>query len=198
MLARMFGAATFNTDTYEEVEKDRGATMQALIVVVTVAVAAGVGGVLDGEGDWGRGLAFGAVRGVVSWAVWALMAWIIGTTLLKTEDTEADWGQLARGTGFAQTPGLFNIFVFVPVVGGAIPFLTFLWQLVGMVIAIRQCLDYSSTLRAIFVIVIALIPVVIINAIIFWALGIGVETPEETVEGAKALLTAVQTHVLGA
>ncbi len=197
MLARMYGAATFNTDTYEEVEHDSGATIQALIVVITVAVAAGVGGVLDGEGNFGRGLAFGAIRGVLSWAVWALMAWLVGTTLLKTADTEADWGQLARGTGFAQTPGLFNIFVFVPVVGGVIVFLTFLWQLVGMVIAVRQCLDYTSTLRAVFVIIIALIPVIIINAIIFWALGIGVESSEETVEGARSLLTIVQSHVVG-
>ncbi len=194
----MFGAATLNADTYEEVEKDKGATIQALIVVVVVAISAGVGGVLDGEGDLGRGLAFGAIRGVVSWAVWALVAWIIGTTLLKTEDTEADWGQLARGTGFAQTPGLLNILVFVPTVGGLIVFLTFLWQLAGMVIAVRQSLDYSSTLRAIFVIVIALIPVIIINAIIFWALGIGGDSSEEAGEAARSILTVVQTHVMGA
>ena len=37
------------------------------------------------------GLVFGVIRGVVSWAVWALIAWIIGTTILKTRDTEADW-----------------------------------------------------------------------------------------------------------
>ena len=140
-------------------------------------------------GDWPSG----AIRGVLSWAVWALVAWIVGTTLLKTEDTEANWGQMARGTGFAQTPGLFNIFVFVPVVGGAIVFLTFLWQLVGMVIAVRQCLDYTSTLRAVFVIIIALIPVIIINAILFAVLGIGQQPAEETVEGAKAILTIVQT-----
>ena len=197
MLNRMIGAITLNADTYEEVEHDRGATIQALIIVVAVAIAAGVGGVLAGEGDFGRGLAYGAVRGVLSWAVWALLAWIVGTTLLKTPDTEADWGQLARGTGFAQTPGLFNIFVFVPVVGGAIWFLTFLWQLVGMVIAVRQCLDYTSTIRAIFVIVIALIPVLIINTIIFWALGIGPEVSEEAAEGARSLLTIVQTHIAG-
>lgn len=195
MLNRMYGAATLNAATYEEVEKDKGATIQALIVVVVVAISTGIGGVLDGEGNLGRGLAFGAVRGVVSWAVWALIAWFVGTTLLKTADTEADWGQLARGTGFAQTPGLLNILVFIPTVGGLIVFLTFLWQLAGMVIAVRQTLDYSSTLRAIFVIVIALIPVIIINAIIFWALGIGGESAEETVEGARALLTIAQTYV---
>ena len=194
----MVGAATLNAGIYEEVEKDKGATIQALIVVVAVAISAGVGGVLDGEGDWGRGLAYGAIRGVVSWAVWALVAWLVGTTILKTQDTEADWGQLARGTGFAQTPGLLNIFVFISTWGWLIVLLTFLWQLAGMVIAVRQSLDYTSTLRAIFVIVISLIPVIIVNAIIFWALGIGVDPEEEMVEGARSLLTIVQTHVFGA
>ena len=105
MLARMLGAARLDVDTYEDVEKDKGATIQALIVVILVAISAGVGGLLSDEGDLVRGLAFGAIRGVLSWAVWALVAWIVGTTLLKTQETEADWGQLARGTGFAQTPG---------------------------------------------------------------------------------------------
>ena len=193
MLARMLGAARLDVDTYEDVEKDKGATIQAMIVVILVAISAGVGGWLSDEGDLVRGLAFGAIRGVLSWAVWALVAWIVGTTLLKTQETEADWGQLARGTGFAQTPGLLNVFVFVTAVGTAIVVVAFLWQLVCMVVAVRQSLDYTSTLRAIFVIVIALIPVVIINAILFAVLGIGVQTPEVAVEGAKSLLTIVQT-----
>ena len=196
MLARMLGAARLDVDTYEDVEKDKGATIQALIVVILVAISAGVGGLLSDEGDLVRGLAFGAIRGVLSWAVWALVAWIVGTTLLKTQETEADWGQLARGTGFAQTPGLLNVFLFVPTVGGLIVFLAFLWQLVCMVIAVRQSLDYTSTLRAIFVILIAFIPVIIINAILFAVLGLGGQSPEEMVEGAKSLLTIVQTHAM--
>ena len=196
MLARMLGAARLNVDTYEDVEKDKGATIQALIVVILVAISAGVGGLLSDEGDLVRGLAFGAIRGVLSWAVWALVAWIVGTTLLKTQETEADWGQLARGTGFAQTPGLLNVFLFVPTVGGLIVFLAFLWQLVCMVVAVRQSLDYTSTLRAIFVILIAFIPVIIINAVLFAVLGLGGQSPEEMVEGAKSLLTIVQTHAM--
>ena len=196
MLARMLGAARLDVDTYEDVEKDKSATLQAMIVVILVAISAGVGGLLSGEGDLVRGLAFGAIRGVLSWAVWALVAWLVGTTLLKTQETEADWGQMARGTGFAQTPGLLNVFVFVTAVGTAIVVVAFLWQLVCMVVAVRQSLDYTSTLRAIFVIVIALIPVVIINAILFAVLGIGAQTPEEMVEGAKSLLTIVQTYAM--
>ena len=170
MIMRMLGAARLNVDTYEEVEKDSSATKQALIVVVLVSIAAGVGGLLAGdEVDVLRGLGFGIVRGVVSWAVWALVAMFIGTKILKTEETEADWGQVARCTGFAQTPGLLNVLVFL---SGLLTIVAFVWQLVAMVIAIRQSLDYKSSLRAFFVILIALIPVGIVNAIIFSVLNL--------------------------
>jgi hypothetical protein len=143
-----------------------------MLVVVVVAIATGVGGILSGDSTLLDGLLFGVIRGIVTWVVWALVALLVGTTILKSESTEADWGQLARGTGFAQTPGLLNVLVFIPVVGGLISFLALVWQLAAMVVALRQTLDYSSTLRAFFVILIAAIPVLIINILIFWALPI--------------------------
>ena len=171
MIMRMLGAARLNVDTFEEVEKDTSATKQALIVVVLVSIAGGVGALLAGdETNVVRGLVYGIVTGVVWWAVWALVAMFIGTKLLKTEETEADWGQLARTTGFAQTPGLLNVLVFLPGVGGFILILTGLWRLVAMVIAVRQALDYTSTLRTLFVVLISLIPALIINGLIIWAL----------------------------
>ena len=38
MLNRMIGAALLRSDTYEDVENDSGATVQALLVVVIVAI----------------------------------------------------------------------------------------------------------------------------------------------------------------
>ena len=113
------------------------------------------------------GVILGAVRGVIAWAVWALFTWIIGSTILKTPETEADWGQLARCTGFAQTPGLLNILVFMPVVGGLIYLAALVWTFVAMMVAVRQSLDYTSTWRAFFVILIAFIPAGIVNVIVF-------------------------------
>ena len=169
MIDRMLGAARLRVDTYEEVERDRGATGQALIVVILVTIASIVGGVLGGEEiDVLRGLVVGIIRGVASWA---LFTWLIGTTILKTEDTEADWGQLARGTGFAQTPGLLNVLGFIPVVGGLISLATFVWTFAGMVVAVRQSLDYTSTMRALVVILLAFIPVLIMNVIVFMLTG---------------------------
>ena len=166
MLGRMLGAAGLKSATFEDVENDRSATIQALIVVILVAVAGGVGSVLDGDTSLVNGVIFGAVRGVVSWAVWALIAMFVGAKILKTQETHADWGQLARGTGFAQTPGILNVLVFIPGIGTGILFLIALWQFAAMVVAVRQCLDYTSTLRAFFVILISFIPVAIINWII--------------------------------
>ncbi len=172
MIDRMLGAARLSVDTYEEVERDRGATGQALIVVILVTIASVVGQMLGGEGvDVVRGLAAGIIRGVASWALWALFTWLIGATILKTEDTEADWGQLARGTGFAQTPGLLNVVGFIPGIGIVISLLTFVWTFAGMVVAVRQSLDYTSTMRAVFVILLAFIPVLIMNGLVFTLTG---------------------------
>ena len=86
MIDRMLGAARLSADTYEEVEKDRGATGQALIVVILVTIASVVGAILGGaEVDVVRALVIGIIRGVASWALWALFTWLIGATILRTE-----------------------------------------------------------------------------------------------------------------
>ena len=161
-----------SSDTFEDVEKDSGATIQALLVVIIVAIATGIGGILNGETDLLQGLLIGVIRGLITWVVWALLALLVGTTILKSESTEADWGQLARGTGFAQTPGVLNILVVIPAVGGIISLLVLVWQLAAMVVALRQSLDYSSIWRAFFVVLIAAIPLFIINAVLFSMLDI--------------------------
>ncbi|MCY3544920.1 MAG: YIP1 family protein [Chloroflexi bacterium] len=171
MLSRMIGAALLRSDTFEEVEADSNAMVQALIVVIIVAIAGAIGSFLSEEGDIVRALIFGIVFSIVSWAVWALVAVFVGTKILKTEDTEADWGQVARCTGFAQTPGLLSILVFVPVVGGLFGVVSLAWRVAAMVVAIRQSLDYTSTWRAFFVILISFIPVLIINAVAFVVLS---------------------------
>ena len=51
MIGRMLGAARLNAATYEAVEKDRGATIQALLVVIIVTIASVIGSVLSGGDD---------------------------------------------------------------------------------------------------------------------------------------------------
>lgn len=172
MISRMIGAALLRSETFEEVEADSNAMVQALIVVILVAIAGAVGSFLSEESSIIGALIFGVVFSIVSWAVWALVAVFVGTKILKTEDTEADWGQVARCTGFAQTPGILSILVFVPTVGWLFGLVGLAWRMAAMVVAIRQSLDYTSTWRAFFVILISAIPVFIINAIAFVVLSL--------------------------
>jgi hypothetical protein len=155
----MIGAARLRPQTFEEVEADSSATYQALLVVVLVALATGVGGL--GVGGV-RGLIGGVAIALVGWALWAGITYLIGTTLFRTAETHANWGQLARTLGFAQSPGIFKVFGLIPGVGPVIYFAVFAWQLAAMVVAIRQALDYTSTWRAIGVAVVGLIPYVIL------------------------------------
>lgn len=185
MIDRMLGAIRLSSDTYEEVEKDRGATLQALAIVILVSIAGLIGslvGSLLGEDDIKvvNAVIVGVVRGVASWALWALVTWIVGATILKTERTEADWGELARCTGFAQTPGILNVFSFVPIAGGLIFLVALIWRFAAMIVGVRQALDYTSTWRAFFVILIAAIPVFIVNGIVFWLTGGGGDVVVET------------------
>lgn len=158
MIDRILGALRLNPHTFEEVEADTSATKQAALVVIIVAIATGIGGIGGGP----LGFIMGIVSGLIFWAAWAFLTFIIGTTILKTPETHANWSQLARATGFAQAPGILKLFGFIPVLGGIIVFIASVWQLVAMVIAVRHALDYTSTIRAVAVVIIGWIVVMII------------------------------------
>lgn len=163
MLNRIIGALKLDPHTYEEVEADSSATMQAVLVVIAVAIASGIGGLGGGIG----GLILGVVSAIIQWALWAFITFIIGTTIFKTPETHANWGQLARTTGFAQAPGLLRILGIIPFLGGIIVFVALIWQLVAMVIAVRHALDYTSTLRAVGVVLVGGVIITVINLILF-------------------------------
>ena len=164
MIKRMIGAAKLDIATYEEVEADTSATRQAMAVVVLVALATGIGTLGSGGPV---GLVVGIVAGLGLWALWAWITYFVGTTLLKTAETEANWGQLARTLAFAQSPGVLKVFGFIPVLGPLVFAIASIWQLVAMVIAIRQALDYTSTWRAVGVAVIGFIPYAIVSGLVY-------------------------------
>jgi len=164
MIKRMIGAAKLDIATYEEDEADTSATRQAMVVVVLVALATGIG--TFGSGG-PAGLVVGIVAGIGAWALWAWITYFVGTTLLKSAETEANWGQLARTLAFAQSPGVLKVFGFIPVFGPWVFFIASIWQLVAMVIAIRQALDYTSTWRAVGVAVVGFIPYVIVIGLVY-------------------------------
>ncbi len=149
ILSRMVRAAQLQPDFYEEVEADTSATGQALLAVVIVSLASGIGAGFDqlvagGGGNFLYGLMFGLATAIVGWLLWALFAYIFGVSILRGPQTSSTWGELLRTMGFANSPGVFRIFSFLPFVGGIIAFAASVWALIATVIAIRQALDFST------------------------------------------------------
>ena len=164
MLDRLIRAASLDSHLYEEVEADTTALLPAMLIVVVVAISKGIA-TLASSGDF-LVLVIGIVFAILSWAVWAFITYFVGTKILPSEFTHSSWGELARVTGFAQTPGLLFFLVLVPVVGIYLGLAIAIWQLVAMVIGIRQALDYTSTFRAVGVVLIGFIPVMVLNPLL--------------------------------
>ena len=168
MVDRMIRASRLDVHIFEEVEADTSATRQALSVVALVALATGIASL----GTTGLiGLFVGVVLAIAGWAFWAWIVYLVGTKIMPSDSTHADWGQLARTLGFAQSPGIFRVLGLVPVVGIFIFSAASIWMLVAMVVAVRQALDYTSTWRAIGVVVLGFVPYVLLMYMAFALLG---------------------------
>jgi hypothetical protein len=145
---RMIGAARLDARTYEEVEADEAATLQALAVVAIAALATGVGR------DEGFAIMH-VVRALFMWVIWAGLSYAVGVYLIPEPQTNANVGQMLRTIGFAATPGILRVFRFIPLLGPMLSFVVGIWIVLAMVVAIRQSLDYKSLGRAAVVCLIA-------------------------------------------
>jgi hypothetical protein len=156
--ARIAGALRVHPPTFEDVEHDRTATGQAATVVGAAALS---GGIAD-LGTIGLGaLPFRLIAGLLGWAIASYVVLFVGTRLLPGKNTEADFGQILRTTGFAQACGLLAAIGVIPLLGGLMRIVVGLWMLVAIIVAVRQALDYEDTLKA------------VVTCVIAWAIIIG-------------------------
>jgi len=165
---RMMRAAKLDVHLYEEVEADTTAMGQAIGVVVLSSVAAGIAAVSEtGVG----GIVIGTIAALVGWFVWAFLTYFIGTKILPEAQTSADLGELLRTIGFSSSPGVIRVLGIIPGLFWISSLVGSIWMLIAMVIAVRQALDYSSTLRAVGVCVIGWLVYALIAGLMMAILG---------------------------
>jgi hypothetical protein len=170
---RMIRAARLEVPLYEELEADITATNQALLVVVLVALAAGIGqaigATLSGNSRALLGLLVsGVLSALISWAVWSYVVYFVGTRFFGGTAT---YGELLRTLGFAQAPRVLAILSFIPVLGGIIALVAAIWTLVASFIATRQALDIDNT-KTFFTILIGLVVLIVVSLIVATVVGI--------------------------
>ena len=143
---RMLRAAMLDATVYEEVEADTSATWQAVGVVVLSSLCAGIGS--GAEGGIG-GIIVWTLVALIGWYVWAYLMYVIGTRILSEAQTESNPGELLRTIGFSSAPGVLRVVGVIPGLRTIVFVVVSIWMLVAMVVAVRQALDYTSTVRAI-------------------------------------------------
>ncbi|MBM04659.1 MAG: hypothetical protein CL766_07765 [Chloroflexi bacterium] len=165
MINRIIGVLTLNVNTYEEIEADKNATIQSFSIVVLSSIVTAI--ILKPDTGFSLPNFISAIIiGIFLWGLWALVTMFVGTKLLPTQETSSNWGELARTTGYAQAPKLFSIFALIPILTTIVLFIVGVWNLITMIIAIRQALDYTSTWRAVFVVLLGFLPYAIIASLV--------------------------------
>tara|TARA_E500000178_G_scaffold214470_1_gene211833 strand:- start:1683 stop:2204 length:522 start_codon:yes stop_codon:yes gene_type:complete len=148
---RIYRAIRIDIDLYEEVEKDKSATVQAGIVVVLSSLAAGVGALQLGASNF----LLAPIMSLLSWYVYAYVIYFVGVKLFGGPKTKSNHGELLRTIGFSTAPGLIRIFGVTPDLMTVTFIGSALWMLACMVVAVKSALDYDSLLKAFGVVVIA-------------------------------------------
>tara|TARA_B110000444_G_C18595258_1_gene480387 strand:- start:111 stop:632 length:522 start_codon:yes stop_codon:yes gene_type:complete len=150
-ITRIFRAIKIDIELYEEVEKDKKATVQAGIVVVLSSLAAGVGALQMGMSNF----LLAPVMSLLSWYVWAYVIYFVGVKLLGDRKTKSSHGELLRTIGFSSAPGLIRVFGVTPDLMTVTFIGSAFWMLACMVVAVKSALDYESMWKAFGVVVIA-------------------------------------------
>ena len=149
---RMIRAAKLDGSLYEEIKTDRQAPVQAAMVVILSAVAAGIGVIVyDGVG----GFFLESMQAMARWYLSAFFTCVVGTRLLQEPQTKTDCGAAIRMISFASAPGVVRLLGvipglgIIPGLGGFAVGLASVWMLGATVVAVRETLDYTTTSRAV-------------------------------------------------
>jgi hypothetical protein len=153
---RMLRAAWLHADTYEEIEADRSSIWQALVVVFGACTAIGVARYVQ---DSGAGITanplvlrvtLSVLEPLILWFAGSAFVYMVGATFFRGPDTETDFAEVLRTTGFAFTPAFLHILAIIPpsVFGRGVDLVARAWVFIAFVVAIRQALDFT-TARAI-------------------------------------------------
>ena len=149
LLNRMIRAARMDASLYEEMETEEDAAGHAVMIALLAGIATGLGvglaGVIGGSGViwflWG--LLSGFFASLVGWFGWVLLTYLSATTFLRGHE-KASVVELTRTLGFANSPGLLRILLFIPMLGWIVTILAGVWTLAAGIVAVKQTLDYAT------------------------------------------------------
>jgi len=138
---RIIGILKLDVHTFEEIEADKNATVEAAIIVTIVALVGSIGAAIS-SGQFLITYVTSFIWAIVGWVIWSAITLLVGTKLFNGQ---ADLGEMLRVLGYAQIPNILRVLGFIPCIGPLITLVAAIWSLVAAFIAIRQGLDIDNT-----------------------------------------------------
>ncbi len=145
LVDRMVHGVMLNTDVFKEVHEDDSANLQALTVVLIVAVVQNISLFLVGLFWFGFFGSIGFVAramgdAMVSWVIWLIVAYALCKVLFRSR---AGFLQVFRTLAYAYVPAIFLFFQVIPLYGVTLAALTYLALIEYGVLALRPALRGS-------------------------------------------------------
>jgi len=156
MIARIIRVFKLDSSVFREIAEDKGAMMQAAIIVVVVsligALAMAISAVITDVGSPVGSFITTLLSGILlSWILWAVLTFAVGVFLFKGK---TDIPEMLRVLGYANAPGLLGIFAIIPCLGWIAVLAGAILSLIAGVIAVREAMEFD-TVKAIVTVVIA-------------------------------------------
>jgi|TARA_B110000438_G_scaffold242573_1_gene242189 hypothetical protein len=148
---RVFRSIKIDPDVYDEVQRDKSATLSAAFVVVISSLAAGIAAKQLGASSF----IFAPILSLLSWFVWAYIVYFVGVKLFPDPKTKTTHAALLRAIGFSSAPGIIRVFGFTPELMTVTFIGSALWMLACMVVAVRQTLNFKSLWKALGVVIVS-------------------------------------------
>ena len=148
---RVLRSIKIDPDVYDEVQKDKTATLSAAIVVVISSLAAGIAAKQLGASSF----IFAPILSLLSWFVWAYIVYFVGVKLFPDPKTKTTHAALLRAIGFSSAPGIIRLLGFSPELMTVTFIGSAFWILACMVVAVKQTLNFKSLWKALGVVVIS-------------------------------------------
>jgi len=174
IINRVIRAAMLDVQFFNEVESDTSLNTEALLVVILVSGAGGIGvfigGLFGGEiGAALLALVVTILMGVANYFIWAYVTFFIGTNLFEGR---ADPGELLRVLGYASGPRILSVLGFVPCLGAMVSFVGAVWALIAGFIGVREALDLDTG-KTLVTVIVGWVVIMAINLVVFFVFGIG-------------------------
>lgn len=141
---RLLGAARLEQTVYAEVASDRAANAQAWVVALLAAMAAAVGRV---ESVRALPVVGATLIGLGGWAVWTVVANVVGAHLVPHPGPSLDAGARVRVFGFAAAPALVQVLGAAAALRPWAIIVAEVGSILAVVIAIRRTFGAPPTSR---------------------------------------------------